>query len=184
LLKSVRKLFYRILKTVADDDIILDMAEFSLFTAEVRDAMLVESNSFPFIRASISRVGFNRLGIPFRRQQRIAGVTHYNFIGMSTFAVAGILSASTLLLRLPIFIFPFWIGSLVYLGIDYTMSGARSDVAAAAILFAIYVGTGVAVIALYVARTYKNSLQRPNSYIHVTRSLPQEHNDSTGVTCR
>jgi dolichol-phosphate mannosyltransferase len=183
LLKSIRKLFYRILKTVADDDIILDMAEFSLFTVEVRDAMVVESNSFPFIRASISRVGFNRLGIPFSRQKRIAGSTHYNFIGMSIFAVAGILSASTLLLRLPIFILPFWIGGLICLGMDYTSTGARSDLAAAAVLFATYVGATVAVIALYVARTYKNSLHRPNSYIHSAGSLPQERDHTSRVAC-
>lgn len=173
-LKSVRKLFYRILKTVADEDIILDMAEFSLFTREVRDSMLIESNSFPFVRASISRVGFKRLGIPFSRQRRIAGETHYNFISMSMFAIAGILSASTLLLRLPVLVLPFWLAVLVWLGKNYADTGARGYLSAIIVLIAAYLGSSVAFIAMYVARTYKNGLHRPNSYVHEELSRRQD----------
>jgi len=172
-MKSTRKLFYRILKVVADEDIILDMAEFSLFTSEVRDSMLVENNSFPFVRASISRVGFKRIGIPFRRQSRIGGKTHYNFIGMSTFALAGILSASTLMLRLPIYILPFWILSLVVTGWNYAATGSRGYAVAGIIMLAAYLGASLSFIALYVARTYKNGLRRPNSYIHMSQSVLQ-----------
>jgi polyisoprenyl-phosphate glycosyltransferase len=172
-LKSLRKLFYRILKAVADEDIILDMAEFSLFTAEVRDSMLIESNSFPFVRASISRVGFKRIGIPFSRQRRIAGATHYNFIGMSIFAAAGILSASTLLLRLPILIFPFWLAGLTLLALQYAETGLRGYAASFAVLAAAYLGASVSFIAMYIARTYKNGLRRPNSYIQKELSFQQ-----------
>ena len=62
LIKRCRHVFYRLLQAVADEDIILDMAEFSLFTREVRDAILRENSSFPFLRASIARVGFRRAG--------------------------------------------------------------------------------------------------------------------------
>jgi polyisoprenyl-phosphate glycosyltransferase len=172
-LKAIRKLFYRILKMVADEDIILDMAEFSLFTAEVRDAMLLESNSFPFVRASISRVGFKRIGIPFCRESRIGGNTHYNFVGMSTFAIAGILSASTLLLRLPIFVLPFWLFGLVLIGCRYAATGSRGYAVAGIILLAAYLGASISFVALYVARTYKNGLRRPNSYIQVSESAFQ-----------
>ncbi|MEJ0058490.1 MAG: glycosyltransferase [Terricaulis sp.] len=46
-IKLIRKGFYRLLQAVSDDDILLDMAEFSLFTAEVRDAIVQENTSFP-----------------------------------------------------------------------------------------------------------------------------------------
>src|SRR2546430_14767664 len=116
LMKNARKVFYRILRAVADEEIILDMAEFSFFTKEVRHAILQESSSFPFLRASIGRVGFKRCAIPFKRDKRIAGATHYNLAGMAIFAIAGILSSSTLFLRLPIFILPFWLLALSSLG--------------------------------------------------------------------
>src|SRR6266853_2550018 len=83
LMKRARKFFYRLLRAVADEEIILDMAEFSLFTREVRNAIVNENTSFPFLRASIGRVGFKRAAIPFKRDKRIAGDSHYNLVGMS-----------------------------------------------------------------------------------------------------
>jgi polyisoprenyl-phosphate glycosyltransferase len=153
------------------------MAEFSLFTAEVRDSMIIESNSFPFVRASISRVGFKRVGIPFSRQRRIAGATHYNLIGMSTFAIAGILSASTLLLRLPVLILPFWLSGLTLLAVRYAQTGLRGYAASIAVLTAAYLGASVSFIAMYMARTYKNGLRRPNSYIQRELSFQQGERD-------
>jgi glycosyltransferase involved in cell wall biosynthesis len=172
-MKSARKFFYRLLHALADEEILLDMAEFSLFTREVRDAMLDENTSFPFLRAAIARVGFRRAAIPFKRQKRIAGDSHYNLIRMSVFAVAGILSASTLFLRLPIYLLPFWLLTLLMLGIGYVSTHSLWLVVAALLVFAGYVGATLAFTALYVARTYKNGLQRPNAFIDRSRSILQ-----------
>ncbi len=172
-MKGARKFFYRLLHALADEEILLDMAEFSLFTKEVRDAILDENTSFPVLRASIARVGFRRAAIPFKRQKRIAGNTHYNLIRMSIFAVAGILSASTLFLRLPIYLLPFWLVTLLLLGVGYVATHSLWFVVAAFLVFAAYVGGAVAFTALYVARTYKNGLQRPNAFIDHSRSILQ-----------
>jgi dolichol-phosphate mannosyltransferase len=172
LIKSGRKFFYRLLQKIADEDIILDMAEFSLFTREVRDAIIDDRSSFPFIRASIGRVGFRRAAIPFTRQRRIAGTTHYNLIGMSIFAIAGLLSASTLLLRLPIYLLPFWFLALSGLGVCAVAAQSAWAALAGLLLFAFYVGASLACIAMYVARAYKNGLQRPNAIIDRRRSRP------------
>jgi len=172
LIKSSRKFFYRLLQKIADEEIILDMAEFSLFTGEVRDAIIDDRSSFPFIRASIGRVGFRRAAIPFTRQRRIAGTTHYNLLGMSIFAIAGLLSASTLLLRLPVYILPFWILALFGLGAWAIAAHSAWIALASLIVSASYVGATIAFIALYVARAYKNGLQRPNAVIDRKRSSP------------
>jgi glycosyltransferase involved in cell wall biosynthesis len=170
-LKSARRLFYRLLYMVADEEIVLDMAEFSLFTKEVRDAIVNENTSFPFLRASIGRVGFRRAAIPFKRHKRIGGSTHYNLLGLSIFAIAGILSSSTLFLRLPIFFFPLWILGLLSLGIGYIETKSVWYLLAGIIVFAGYVGATLAFTALYVARTYKNGLHRPNAFVDHGRSL-------------
>jgi SAM-dependent methyltransferase len=172
-MKAARKFFYRLLQAVADEEIVLDMAEFSLFTKEVRDAIIEENTSFPFLRASIGRVGFRRVGIPFKRQKRIAGGTHYNLIGMSVFAIGGILSASTLFLRLPILLLPFWLLSLLGLGVGFVLTASPWLALAAFVLSAAYIGATAAFTALYVARTYKNGLQRPNAFIDHARSILQ-----------
>ena len=170
--KLMRKIFYRLLRATADEDIVLDMAEFSLMTAEVRDAIIEDRSSFPFLRASIGRVGFRRLGLPYRRHPRIAGTTHYNFWGMTTFAVGGLLSASTLLLRVVTYALPLWIavmGGLAWFA-------GQGDAAASAALHFVgfaYCGTALSFIAIYLARIYKNTLGRPNAFLDSSRSRPQ-----------
>ena len=141
------------------------MAEFSLFTREVRDAIIVENSSFPFIRASIARIGFRRKGLSYRRHRRIGGQTHYNLIGMTIFAIAGILSASTLLLRLPMYLFPFWLLAITGLAVRFSSTQSPGVAAAGFVLTAAYLGFTSAVTALYVARSYKNGLSRPNAVL-------------------
>jgi len=180
-MKRARKFFYRLLRAVADEEILLDMAEFSLFTKEVRDAILYENTSFPFLRASIARVGFRRAAIPFKRQKRIAGSTHYNLVRMSIFAIAGILSASTLFLRLPIYLLPFWLFSLLFLAMGYVSTHSPWLGVAAFLVFAAYIGATMAFTAMYVARTYKNGLHRPNAFIDRSRSILQPAVHEAGV---
>ena len=171
LIKKARHVFYRLLKAFADEDIILDMAEFSMFTREIREAIIMENSSFPFLRASIARVGFQRTGIPFKRQRRIAGTSHYNFFSMSLFAIGGILASSTLLLRLPIYALPFWLLALAITTGLYASTASLWYFAAAFLLTASYLGATAAATALYVARTYKNGLVRPNSFVDRGRSI-------------
>lgn len=166
LIKMLRKLFYQIVHRVADEDIILYMAEFSLITSEVRDAIVADHNSFPFIRSSIARVGFHRIGIPYKRHRRIAGETHYNLLGMMIFAIAGILSSSTLPLRVPIYLLPFWLLLTALLGAAQVATGNPWFLLVNTLSACTYLGGTAAFTALYVARTYKNGLGRPNYVIH------------------
>ena len=90
---------------------------------------------------------------------------------MSIFAIAGILSSSTLFLRLPIFTLPLWLLGLFGLGVGYIKTKSLWYLLSAVILFAAYVGATLAFTALYVARSYKNGLHRPNAFIDADRSL-------------
>jgi dolichol-phosphate mannosyltransferase len=166
LINLIRKLFYHIVRRLADEDIILYMAEFCLLTSEVRDAVLADHNSFPFIRSSIARVGFNRLGIPYKRGRRIAGQTHYNLVGMTIFAAASVLSSSTLALRVPVYSLPLWLLATGLLGALQIMTGNYWLLLVNVLLAATYLGGTLAFLALYVARIYKNGLGRPNYIIH------------------
>ena len=172
-IKFMRKVFYRVMKAVADEDIVLDMAEFSLMTQEVRNAIIQDSSSFPFIRASIGRVGFKRIGIPYRRDKRIAGETHYNIWGMMLFAVAGILSASTLLLRVATYCLPIWIGAMLTLGVLASRGSRPWAFTALVVLGFTYCGAVLSFISIYLARVYKNTLGRPNAFLDHRRSFPQ-----------
>ena len=103
-----RKLFYRGTRRVADHEIILDMAEFFLVDKRVRDAALATKSSYPFVRGQVGYVGFKREGIPYKRERRIIGQSHYNLLGAVRFGTGGILSSSTLLLRLLAYVGAIW----------------------------------------------------------------------------
>lgn len=165
-----RKLFYRLTRLLADEHFILDMAEFALVTAEVRDAILADNNSFPFIRASIGRIGFSAKNIPYKRQRRIAGETHYNFLGMAIFAIAGILSASTLPLRLAAYGFPFWLAAMTALCVAGPVWGAAWYLPAVLLLGFGFCGYTLTFVSIYLSRVYHNGLHRPNFVVSRRRS--------------
>ena len=134
--------FLEYLNLIADNDFILDMAEFSLFTKRVRDEVLKIKTTFPFIRNELAYVGFQIIGIPYDREPRIGGKSNYQgfkgMLRMVKFAVAGILTASTFPLRLIFYIaIPIFLTNLVFLVLnifgnnnfssDITSKSFRSD---------------------------------------------------------
>lgn len=173
-LKMCRKIFYHLVKRVSDDDILLYMAEFALMTSEVRDATIASADSFPFLRSSIARVGFNRIGIPYKRQSRIGGKTHYNIYGMTVFAIASILSSTTLPLRLSVYLMPWWVLASISSAWAYLNLGDNFYLLLLIAISCVYIGGSLSATALYLARTYKNGLQRPNYFIHRRYSILQD----------
>ena len=72
-IKALRNYFYKVLRALGDADIVLYMAEFALFSRKVREAIVNNQNTFPYIRAEIGFVGFSRYGIRYDRQRRVSG---------------------------------------------------------------------------------------------------------------
>jgi dolichol-phosphate mannosyltransferase len=161
LIQLARKAFYRITRAIADYDFVLDMAEFSIFDRHVRDCIQRHRSSFPFIRSDLGFVGFKRLGIPYERGVRVSGQSHYNLFAMTQFAIGGILSSSTFPLRflvylgLPLSLFD--LGGIPFL---FSQFGRRVFELLALINFAV-LSLAAALLAIYLARTYKDGVGRP-----------------------
>ena len=172
IIKKMRNLFYRVLKFFSDDEIILNMAEFSLFTNEVKEHLIEENSSFPFLRSAISRVGFDLKAIPYSRNERFAGKSNYNFYTMLKFAVAGILASTTLPLRFPIYFFPFWLGISTFL----LLGSTNNELLWKYFIFfsIIYLVLILSFISIYLARIYKNGLMRANAYLVGKKSKVQK----------
>ena len=166
----VRKLFYRVNKMIADSDILLDMAEFCLISADVRDAVVANRSTFPFVRAEIAHFGFTRKGLRYDRQSRIAGRSHYSLYGMWRFAVAGILSSTTVPLRIPLYLLPLLV-ALNLFGFWGEVSG-RWPWGFELLVMAdlLYLAFGFAFLALYTARNYRNVVGRPVAVVDWKRS--------------
>lgn len=175
LLTKIRKLFYRSLKAVADSDIVLDMAEFALISAHIRDIIVNNRNTFPFLRAEIGYAGFSRTGIQYDRQPRVRGKSHYNIWKMAVFASGGILTSSTFPMRFAFYLVPFFILFNV-LGILFDLVfGSPALFKVLAVGDLTYGITLLTVYGLYIARIYKNSIARPVFVIDWAKS---QHNFS------
>ncbi len=155
-----RKLFYAIIRRIADAEMVEWMAEFVMFTRPVRQAVLAPRTTYPFLRAEIGYVGFKRIGIPYRRGKRMRGVSHYNLMRMTRFAIGGILSSSTFPLRFVLY-------SAIALAVAAPAAvwggrlGADQAVGLIVALGFYFILMSVSMISLYLARTYKNLVGRP-----------------------
>jgi dolichol-phosphate mannosyltransferase len=181
LLIKVRKLFYRSLKIMADSDIVLDMAEFALISAHVRDIIVDNQNTFPFLRAEIGYVGFSRVGIKYDRQSRVMGKSHYNIWRMAVFATGGILTSSTFPMRFAFYFLPFFIIFNIVLVAADLLSGSATLFKILVTFDLVYGISLLTVYGLYFARIYKNSISRPVFVIDWKRSY---HNFPKAVTDR
>lgn len=156
-----RKAFYRLMAFMADYETILDMAEFSLFTRQVRDQLIDNTTTFPFIRTEIAYAGFKRLGIPYTRQPRVRGKTHYNLITMTDFAIGGILSSSTFFLRLAGYLSGVLVITNILLAIIALLI---TNTMLFYLLFTLdltYLVVFVGAASVYIARIYKDHTGRP-----------------------
>jgi polyisoprenyl-phosphate glycosyltransferase len=186
LLSRFRSLFYHSLRTVGDYRIVPYMAEFALSKRCIRDVIIASDNSAPFLRSEFGYAGFNIIGIPYRREARRYGTTHYNFIGNVRFAIAGILSSTTFPLRAVFYAFPAI--SLANLLLFFLFGrGAMSTgttVVGLVCLNGIYMSGALAFVSIYLARTYQNGLRRRRFIIdRALTSLPRAKGSAAHESC-
>jgi Glycosyltransferases involved in cell wall biogenesis len=164
-----RKLFYLANKGVADSEIVMWMGEFSMFTRQVRDAILAAKTTFVSIRAEMGYVGFTRVGVPYLRAKRKYGKTHYNLWRMTIYAIASILSGTTFPLRLLLYL-----SALIAIGFPIAVvifrPGPIAIGAVAAVIGLYFVIIALPLIGLYLARTYHNVVFRPRFVIDWTQT--------------
>ncbi len=164
-----RKLFYLANRGVADSEIVMWMGEFSMFTRQVRDALLAPKTTFVSLRAEMGYVGFVRAGVDYQRARRKYGETHYNLRRMIVYAVASILSGTTFPLRLVLYMSAF-VGLAFPLVVWASGMSALHAGVAAALTGLYFLIISLPLMSLYLARTYKNVTQRPTFVIDWSRS--------------
>jgi len=155
-----RKLFYRLTHRIADWEFIIDMAEFSLFTDRVRQQVLSHRSTFPFVRSDLAYAGFRRYPLPYSRERRNFGATHYSLVRMTQFAIGGILSSSTFPLRMIAYV------GLFLAAIDcfyflWALSAGPAGISLVVILNLGFFSMSFAFLAIYVARITKDLTARP-----------------------
>ncbi|PZV13458.1 MAG: glycosyltransferase [Leptolyngbya sp.] len=92
--------FYRILKQLADVDIPTDTGDFCLLDRQVIDVLNAMPERNRYIRGLRSWIGFRQTAVLFERDPRYAGEVKYTFRKSLALATNGLVSFSTVPLRL------------------------------------------------------------------------------------
>ncbi len=100
IIQLARKVFYRLLNRIAEDDLPADVGDFRLIDRRVIDQVAKIRDPHLYIRGRIAAMGFNQIGVPYDRDRRIAGASKFNFTRLMALALDATLSHSTVPLRL------------------------------------------------------------------------------------
>lgn len=102
--RAAYKVYYQILRKLADIDIPLDSGDFCLMDKRVVKLIRSLPERTRFIRGLRSWVGFRQIGIEYERDKRFAGKPKYTFGKLLTLALDGIISFSGVPLKLAIIV--------------------------------------------------------------------------------
>ena len=90
IMRSARKLFYRIVNTLSDFEISPDVGEFQLLDRRVMEALLQHEDQYPYIRGIIASLGFKRIVIHYTWKERQRGKTKHSLIELIDHGMNGI----------------------------------------------------------------------------------------------
>ncbi len=100
ILRAAYSLFYRVMRRVANVDLPLDAGDFSLMDRRVVDLINAMPEHNRFVRGLRGWVGFKQTGMPYDRAARAAGEAKYGFRKLLRLALDGLVSFSSLPLRM------------------------------------------------------------------------------------
>ncbi len=176
------KLFYRLIGRLSETRIPLDTGDFRLMDRKVVDALLSMPERDRFIRGMVSWLGFPQTAVSYRRARRFAGETKYPLLKMVRFATDGIVSFSTVPLRLATW-FGFGVSAAATAGILVALYarlfGKHWVQGWASMVIAVLFMGGVQLICLgiigeYVGRIYGESKRRPLYLVRECLGFPAD----------
>lgn len=98
--RASAKLFYRLLDRMVDVSVPRDTGDFRVMSRRVVDHLNAMPERYRFVRGMVSWIGFRQAALPYEREARFAGESHYPLRKMISFALDAITSFSTLPLRM------------------------------------------------------------------------------------
>ncbi|MGH3290669.1 MAG: glycosyltransferase family 2 protein [Trebonia sp.] len=166
---ATASIFYGLLHRIADIDTPVDVGDFRLVDRKALNAFLQMRENNRYVRGMFSWVGFRQTGVPYTREERHAGATHYTLGKMVKLASNGILGFSLAPLRLALSAGVFLaIASVIYgiVAISLKLAGESLVPGYASLLFAVTFLSGIqlavmGMVGLYVGRIYDEARSRP-----------------------
>lgn len=100
LLGIIRKLYYRILRSISDDQLVNDAGDFLLFDKDVLNVLKGVRDTNPYLRGLISSLGFKHAGIKYHMPPRHSGKSSTNLFRLYVYALNGFVNHTMFPLRL------------------------------------------------------------------------------------
>jgi len=165
--------FYRVMDRMSEVPIPRDAGDFRLVDRRAIDAITAMHEHHRYLRGMFAWVGYRQTGVHYARAARHAGRTKYPLRKMLSFAADGIVSFSTVPLRLTLYVgfvvsmlsFVAAVLALILKAVGaYEVPGWASIAVAIAFLSGIQL-TMLGVIGIYVGRVYDEVKQRPLYFV-------------------
>jgi polyisoprenyl-phosphate glycosyltransferase len=176
---ATASMFYGLLHRIAEVDTPVDVGDFRLVDRKALDAFLQMRESNRYVRGMFSWVGFRQAAVPYTREERAVGTTHYTLRKMVKLASNGIMGFSTAPLRLALGAGLFIaFAALIYgvVAISLKLAGVSLVPGYASLLFAVTFFSGIQLIVmgmvgLYVGRIYDEAKGRPLYVVRETQGF-------------
>ncbi len=176
-LHGARKLFYRLVDFLSEDELPHDAGDFRLIDRCVIDQLKLVSDQQPYLRGLIASMGFKQIGVVYDRSARERGSSKFNLWRLLGLALDGILHHSVVPLRIAT-VFGLIMSSIAVLGALYYFVGKlfiRTDwpvgLASTTILILLSIGMNallLGIIGEYIGRIYKNVKRMPITVTEAT----------------
>lgn len=167
---------YRVIHALADIDVRAEAGDFKLLSRRAVDGLLRLEETDPYIRGLAVWIGFRQEYVPYERQPRTSGVTHFPFFSANPWRT--LLSGLTSFSVTPLLV---WgpVGAVVLLAglatlVRHLVVGAQTWqwVLTAVLLLSGLQLVGLGVIGLYLARVYRDGRKRPAFLVAETLGWP------------
>jgi dolichol-phosphate mannosyltransferase len=186
--RASASLFYRFLQKLVDVPMPRDTGDFRIMSRRVVDHLNAMPERFRFIRGMVSWIGFRQAALPYERDPRFAGHSHYPLSKMIGFAVDAVTSFSTLPLRLAahigLVVGVMGVCTLGWVGVSYmtghVLAGWTSLVGTVLLLGSVQLMM-LGVFGEYLGRMYMESKQRPLFIIQDIRATQERHDTANPV---
>lgn len=161
--------YYRTMRSLAKVDLPVDAGDFRLMDRKAVDALKQVRERSRYLRGLVAWIGFRQCAVPYDRAERFAGETKYPLRKMLRLAFDGILSFSSVPLRLALIlgfavsvlsIFAGLAAVVVKLGGWYTVDGWTSLAVLVSFLGGVQL-TVMGIIGEYISRIYDEVKARP-----------------------
>jgi dolichol-phosphate mannosyltransferase len=113
--------FYRLIARLVSFRIPLDAGDFCLLDRRVVNVMNAMPERGKYLRGLRAWSGFRQIGLPFQRHARAAGVPHYTFKKSLRLALDGVVSFSSMPLRVASVV-GWWVSGFALVGVVFVLA--------------------------------------------------------------